>query len=151
MAFVCKQTAYLLSFISYHLSRGWLFERNVEDCVAVFLELIFFSWKHDVTRMITEAFKKLGNDSQCPKLRVHPAPGAHISAAGCTIFRGVHPECTRLFEILSLIHIRRVHSKNPGCRVFRSGAPGGCTKQNLNFGHCSFLKYFRMLGLITLE
>ena len=30
---------------------------------------------------------------QCPKLRVHPAPGVHISAAGCTIFGGVHPEC----------------------------------------------------------
>ena len=25
----------------------------------------------------------------CPKLRVHPAPGAHISMAGCTIFGGV--------------------------------------------------------------
>ena len=34
---------------------------------------------------------------QCPKLRVHPAPGVHISAAGCTIFGGVHPECARFF------------------------------------------------------
>ena len=25
----------------------------------------------------------------CPKLRVHPAPGTHISTAGCTIFEGV--------------------------------------------------------------
>ena len=48
---------------------------------------------------------------------MHPAPGVHISAAGCTIFEGVHPECARFFEYLSLLHIRRVHGENPGCTV----------------------------------
>ena len=54
---------------------------------------------------------------QFPKLRVHPAPGAHISAAGCMIFRNVHPDCARFFEKFSLLHIRRVHRENPGCTV----------------------------------
>ena len=54
---------------------------------------------------------------QCPKLRVHPAPGVHISAAGCTTFGGVHPECARVLSYLSLLHIRRVHGKKPGCTV----------------------------------
>ena len=54
---------------------------------------------------------------QCSKLRVHPAPGVHISAAGCTIFGGVHPECARFFEYLSLLHTRRVHGKISGCAV----------------------------------
>ena len=48
---------------------------------------------------------------------MHPAPGEHISAAGCTIFGGVHPECARFFWNLSLLHIRRVHGENPGCTV----------------------------------
>ena len=51
------------------------------------------------------------------KLRVHPAPGAHISAAGCTIFGGVHSECARFLGNLSLLHIRRVHGENPGRTV----------------------------------
>ena len=51
---------------------------------------------------------------QCQKLRVHPAPGVHISAAGCTIFGGVHPECAPFFKILLLLYIRRVHGENPG-------------------------------------
>ena len=37
---------------------------------------------------------------QCPKLRVHPAPGAHIFTAGCTIFGGVHPVCARFLSCL---------------------------------------------------
>ena len=37
-------------------------------------------------------------DVQCPKLRVHSAPGVHISTAGCTILGGVHPVCARFFE-----------------------------------------------------
>ena len=45
----------------------------------------------------------------CPKLRVPPALGAHIFAAGCTFFGGVHPECPRFMSCLPLLHIRRVH------------------------------------------
>ena len=37
---------------------------------------------------------------QCPKLRVHPAPHAHIFTAGCTIFGGVHPMCARFLSQL---------------------------------------------------
>ena len=51
---------------------------------------------------------------QCPKLRVHPAPGVHISAAGCTIFGGVHPECARFLSYLLLSHIGRVHGEVSG-------------------------------------
>ena len=43
--------------------------------------------------------------------------GAHISTAGCTIFGDVHPECAPFFEILLLLHFRRVHGENPGCGV----------------------------------
>ena len=68
---------------------------------------------------------------QCPKLRVHPAPGAHISAAGCTIFRGVHPECARFFESLALLHSRRVHGENPGCTVLREVHPVGAQNKTL--------------------
>ena len=52
---------------------------------------------------------------QCPKLRVHPAPGAHIFTAGCTIFRGVHPVCARFLSYLLLLNIGRVHGANSGC------------------------------------
>ena len=48
---------------------------------------------------------------------MHPAPGAHISTAGCTIFGGVHPECARFFDNISLLHIRWVHWGDPGCTV----------------------------------
>ena len=71
------------------------------------------------------------NIIQCPKLRVHPAPGAHISAAGCTIFGGVHPECARFFESLSLLHSRRVHGENPGCTVLREVHPVGAQNKTL--------------------
>ena len=48
--------------------------------------------------------------NQCPKLRVHPAPGVHISTAGCTILGGVHPVCARF-----LTHSRpRMPQGSPG-------------------------------------
>ena len=68
---------------------------------------------------------------QCPKLRVHPAPGVHISAAGCTIFGGVHPECARFLSYLSLLHIRRVHGKIPGCTVLGGVHPVGAPNKTL--------------------
>ena len=68
---------------------------------------------------------------QCPKLRVHPVPGVHISAAGCTIFGGVHPVCARFFENLSLLHIRRVHRENPECTVLGEMHPVGAHNKTL--------------------
>ena len=63
---------------------------------------------------------------------MHPAPGAHISAAGCTIFGGVHPECARFFfENLSLLHIRRVHGENPRCTVLGKVHPMGAQNKTL--------------------
>ena len=54
---------------------------------------------------------------QCPKLRVHPAPGVHISTAGCTILGGVHPVCARFLSHLLLLYIGRVHGAISGCTV----------------------------------
>ena len=35
---------------------------------------------------------------QCPKLKVHPAPGVHIFTAGCTILGGSAPgACVHVF------------------------------------------------------
>ena len=51
---------------------------------------------------------------QCPKLRVHPAPGAHISTAGCTILGGVHPVCARFLNHLVLweVHPASAHNES---------------------------------------
>ena len=68
---------------------------------------------------------------QCPKLRVHPAPGVHISTAGCTILGGVHPECAWFLSYLSLLHIRRVHEKIPGCTVLGEVHPVGAHNKTL--------------------
>ena len=72
---------------------------------------------------------------QCPKLRVHPAPGVHISTAGCTILGGVHPMCARFLSHLLLLYIGRVHGGISGCS-FMGSKPCECTKYKLNFGHC---------------
>ena len=61
---------------------------------------------------------EVGISLQCPKLRVHPAPSVHISTAGCTIFKGVHPVCARFLSHLLLIYIGRVHGAISGCIVF---------------------------------
>ena len=53
---------------------------------------------------------------QCPKLRVHPAPGVHISTAGCTILGGVHPVCARFLSHLILLYIGRVQF--PGAQFY---------------------------------
>ena len=55
--------------------------------------------------------------AQCPKLRVHPAPGVHISTAGCTVLGGVHPVCARFLSHLLLLYIGRVHGAFSGCTV----------------------------------
>ena len=54
---------------------------------------------------------------QCPKLRVHPAPGVHISTAGCTILGGVHPVCARFLNHVLLLYIGRVHAAISGCTL----------------------------------
>ena len=54
---------------------------------------------------------------QWPKLRVHPAPGVHISTAGCTILGGVHPVCARFLSYLLLLYTGRVHGAISGCTV----------------------------------
>ena len=55
--------------------------------------------------------------SQCSKLRVHPAPSAHISTARCTIYGGVHPVCTHFLSYLSFLYIGRVHGAISRCTV----------------------------------
>ena len=65
-----------------------------------------------------------GNDlrNQCSKLRVHPAPGVHNLAAGCTDFATYAPgECT-LFQSVSII---------ARCMILCPSAPGVCTKYML--------------------
>ena len=42
---------------------------------------------------------------QSSKLKVHPAPGVHISVAGCTGFRTCAPGRCMLFPILYYDHI----------------------------------------------
>ena len=70
-------------------------------------------------------------NSQCPKLRVHPAPGVHISTAGCTILGGVHPVCARFLNHLLLLYIRRVHGAISGCTVLREVHPVSAQNKSL--------------------
>ena len=71
------------------------------------------------------------NHAQCPKLRVHPAPGAHISTAGCMIFRGVHPVCARFWNYLLLLYIGRVHGAISGCTVLGEVHPASAHDKSL--------------------
>ena len=59
---------------------------------------------------------------QCPKLRVHPASGVHISTAGCTVLGGVHPVCARFLNHLLLQYSGRCMEKFPGAQFY-----GKCT------------------------
>ena len=69
--------------------------------------------------------------NQCPKLRVHPAPGVHISTAGCTILGGVHPVCARFLSHLLLLYIERVHGAISGCTVLWEVHPASAQKKSL--------------------
>ena len=71
------------------------------------------------------------NSYQCPKLRVHPAPDAHISTAGCTIFGAVHPVCTRFLNYLLLLCIGRVHGSISGCTVLGEVHPVSAQNKSL--------------------
>ena len=68
---------------------------------------------------------------QCPKLRVHPAPGEHIFTAGCTIFGGVHPVCARFSSHFVLLYIGRVHGPFSGCTVLREVHPASAQNKSL--------------------
>ena len=69
--------------------------------------------------------------SQCSKLRVHSAPGAHISAAGRTFFRRVCPMYSHLYTQFSLQYTRGVHGKIPGGTVSICVHPWSAHKKNL--------------------
>ena len=82
---------------------------------------------------------------QCPKLRVHPAPGMHISAARCTILGGVHPECARFLSYLLLLHIGRVHNENSRCTGLGGVHPVGAQNKTLISDTdviCSLTKFY---------
>ena len=68
---------------------------------------------------------------QCPKLRVHPAPGVHIFTAGCTIFGGVHPVCACFLSNLSFLYIGRVHGAISGCTVLGEVHPASAQNKSL--------------------
>ena len=71
----------------------------------------------------------VGYQQQCPKLRVHPAPGVHISTAGCTILGGEHPVCARFLSHLLLLYIWRVHRAIFRVHSFMGSAPCECKKK----------------------
>ena len=68
---------------------------------------------------------------QSPKLRARPAPGVHISTAGCTIFGVVHPVCAPFFSHLSLLYIGRVHGAISGCTVLWEVHPVSAQNKSL--------------------
>ena len=68
---------------------------------------------------------------QCSKLRVHSAPGAHISAAGRTFFGHVRPMCAHFFTQFSLQYTRGVHRKIPGRTVLIWMHPRGAQNKTL--------------------
>ena len=68
---------------------------------------------------------------QCPKLRVHPAPGVHISTAGCTILGGVHPVCASFLSHLLLLYIGRVHGAISGCTILQKVHPASAQNKSL--------------------
>ena len=68
---------------------------------------------------------------QCPKLRVHPAPGVHISTTGCTILGCVHPVCARCLSHLLLLYIGRVHGAISGCTVLSKVHPVSAQNKSL--------------------
>ena len=68
---------------------------------------------------------------QCPKLRVHPAPGAHISTTRCTVFGGVHPVCARFLSHLLLLYVGKVHEAIYGCTVLWEVQPASAQNKSL--------------------
>ena len=88
---------------------------------------------------------------QCPKLRVHPAPGVHISTAGCTVLGGVHPVCARFLSHLLLLYIERVHGKISRCTVLWEVHPASAQNKSLisDTDECNILLGIRKLSEST--
>ena len=68
---------------------------------------------------------------QCSKLRVHSAPGAHISAAGRTFFGRVRPMCAHFFTRFSFQYTRGVHRKIFGRTISICVHPSGAQNKAL--------------------
>ena len=62
---------------------------------------------------------------------MHPAPGVHISMAGCTILEGVHPVCARFLGHLLLLYIGMVHGTISGCTVLWEVHPASAQNKSL--------------------
>ena len=72
-----------------------------------------------------------------------PAPGAHISTDGSTIFGGVHPVCARFLSYLLLLYIGRVHRAISGCTVLGEVHPVSAQNKSL----ISEIAYMNNIGL----
>ena len=62
---------------------------------------------------------------------MHPAPGVHISTAGCTVLGGVHPVYARFLSHLLLVYIGRVHTEISGCTVLWEVHPVSAQNKSL--------------------
>ena len=62
---------------------------------------------------------------------MHPAPGVHISAAGCIIFGCVNPVCARFLSYSLLLYIGRVHGEISGCTVLGKVHPVSAQNKSL--------------------
>ena len=64
---------------------------------------------------------------QRSKLRVHPAPGVHILAAGCMDFKPCAPGMyISVFNIINTLIQKCTYEKIAGCMVLSSCVPGVC-------------------------
>ena len=68
---------------------------------------------------------------QCSKLKVHSAPGVHISEAGRTFFGCVRPLGAHFFTQFSLQYTRGVHRKTPERTVSICVHPRGTQNKTL--------------------
>ena len=68
---------------------------------------------------------------QCSKLRVRPAPSAHISVDGGTFFCAVPPVCARFFNLLLWLNTRGVHEQAAGCTFYETVRPDGAQNKTL--------------------
>ena len=64
-------------------------------------------------------------------MNLHPAPDVHISTAGCTISRGVHPVCARFLSYLLLLYNGMVHGAISGCTVLGKVHPMSAQNKSL--------------------
>ena len=62
---------------------------------------------------------------------VHPAPGAHISTAGCTILGDVHPVYAPFLSHLLLLYIERMQGAISRCTVLCELHPANVQNKSL--------------------